>query len=151
MMSFCPILRCLLAVSFLALAAQGAIAKPPTKELVYSEWFPGSSSAEELEQFPPAFRGKWAPDQKACEDKDGVNALFVYPNGLDTYESGGSLQRITQYGQDRTVLTKLAFEGEGGFWDLEWAMQLNADGSKLTTWVGQIETEKNTYLKCDAT
>jgi hypothetical protein len=81
------------------------------------DWMPGSSSVLEKEMFPKAFLGKWAPSAKDCADQDGVSVMMIYPVGIDFYESGGRLERITQSGQDRTVLTQLAFEGEGGFWN----------------------------------
>lgn len=94
------------------------------QESDYADWFPGSSSTREIEQFPFGFRGVWAPSDEACSDQDGVELITIYPDGVDSYESGGRLERITQSGQDRTVKAKLSFEGEGGFWDVVWLMKL---------------------------
>jgi hypothetical protein len=113
------------------------------------DWFPGSSSIEEPEIIPAGFRGHWAPDAAACRDPDGVDRLTVVAHGVDTYESGGRLERITQSGQERAVRLKLAYEGEGNFWDVIEVWALSGDGRRLTM---QREGEPGssvTLIRCD--
>lgn len=112
------------------------------------EWSPGSSSIREKEEFPPAFRGKWAPNPEACDDLDGVEAMEIYADGIDTYESGGRLARITQSGQERTVIARLEFEGEGRFWDVTWTMGLRPDGQSLALSETEIVEDSMYYTKC---
>lgn len=98
----------------------------------YDAWFPGTSSIDEVEIIPPAYRGAWAPSVAACKDQDGVDVLTVKPGGVDFYEAGARLERVTQAGQERTIKLKLSYEGEGDFWDRVETWALNEDGSKLT-------------------
>jgi len=98
----------------------------------YDAWFPGTSSIEEVETMPPAYRGAWAPSASACKDRDGVDRIVVKPGGVDFYEAGARLERVTEAGQDRTIKLKLSYEGEGEFWDRVEVWALNEDGSKLT-------------------
>lgn len=115
-----------------------------------ADWFPGSSSVMEEEVIPKGFRGQWAPSKAECTDPDGVEIMSVYPQGIDFYESGGRLDRVTQAGQDRTILMKLSFEGEGGFWDRVWTAALSSDGrSVFLRENGKKGGER--YVKCDAT
>jgi hypothetical protein len=100
--------------------------------LPYDAWFPGTSSIDEMEIIPPAYRGIWAPSAAACKDQDGVDLIAVKPKGVDFYEAGARLERVTQAGQDRTIKLKLSYEGEGEFWDRVEVLALNEDGSKLT-------------------
>ncbi|MGQ0445551.1 MAG: hypothetical protein ACT4O2_10615 [Beijerinckiaceae bacterium] len=112
-----------------------------------NDWFPGTSSVTELEVIPTGFRGKWAPDLANCSDQDGVEHMYVFPNGIDFYESGGRLERITQAGQDRSVMMKLAFEGEGGFWERVWRVTLSETGQSLTISLAD-GTAAETYVRC---
>jgi hypothetical protein len=116
------------------------------QESDYAEWFPGGSSTREIEQFPFGFRGSWAPSPEACGDPDGVERMEIYPDGIDFYEGGGRLVRITQSGRDRTVKVKLSFEGEGEFWDAIWLIEL-APGSNALR-VSENEAELKTYQRC---
>lgn len=100
-------------------------------QVTHDNWFPGSSSISEPEVIPSAFRGAWAPNRAACNDQDGVDRMVVYPNGLDSYESGGRLERVTQAGQERSIKLKLAYEGEGNFWDSVETWTLDATGQRL--------------------
>lgn len=100
-------------------------------EIPYEAWFPGTSSILEPEVIPPAYRGRWAPTAKDCADKDGVTRLTIYPRGVDYYESGGRLRRITQAGQPRSVKLRLEYEGEGELWDQEEVWTLSSDGRQL--------------------
>jgi hypothetical protein len=115
------------------LAGGLVLSAPPGARAQVSEesWFPGSSSISEPEVIPPAYRGAWAPNRAACDDQDGVDRMVVYPNGVDTYESGGRLQRVTQAGQERSIKLKLAYEGEGDFWDTVETWTLDATGRRL--------------------
>ena len=134
-----------LSLIFLVIAPTGTFAQ--TKQVDYSDWFPGSSSVTEIEQIPFGFRGKWAPKVANCADQDGVEHMHVYPNGIDFYESGGRLERITQAGQDRTVLMKLSFEGEGGFWDRIWKAALSESGKSVVVSL-EDGSSAETYQKC---
>ena len=127
--------------------SSGKSAKSPS-ENSEEDWFPGTSSVRENELFPRAYLGKWAPTAKDCADPDGVQALHIYPLGLDTYESGGRLRRITQSGEDRTVIARLEFEGEGRFWDVQWIVFVSPNNQTLRVWVEGKEDIKVTYRKC---
>ena len=74
--------------------------------------------------------------------------MNIYPIGLDTYESGGRLRRISQSGADRTVIAKLEFEGEGRFWDAQWFVYVSPNNQLLRIWVEGKEDNKITYRKC---
>ena len=113
----------------------------------YAGWFPGGSSTRELEQLAFGFRGSWAPSVNACDDIDGVERMEIYPDGIDFYEGGGRLERITQSGQDRTVKVKLSFEGEGDFWDTIWLIRLEPGSQRLS--ISEDGTEWTTYQRCD--
>lgn len=117
-------------ITILALLAW-APAQAAEGEVAYEAWFPGSSSIREAEVIPPAFRGRWAPSAAACADQDGVERMTIYHDGLDTYESGGRLVRVTQSGQPRSVLLRLSYEGEGELWDREEIWSLSPDGGRL--------------------
>jgi hypothetical protein len=117
------------------------------QESDYAEWFPGGSSTQEPEQFPFGFRGQWAPSDAACRDIDGNDRIEIYPNGIDFYEGGARLERITQAGQDRTVKVKLSFEGEGEFWEAVWLLRLGAGSQRLS--VSEDESAWRTYQRCD--
>jgi hypothetical protein len=112
-----------------------------------NDWFPGSSSVTEPEIIPPGYRGKWAPSLANCSDPDGVEHMYVYANGIDFYESGGRLDRITQAGQERSVMMKLEFEGEGGFWDRVWNVTLSASGQSMTISL-EDGSSAETYVRC---
>jgi hypothetical protein len=99
----------LAAIALLQLSVPAAATEPVGQ----AGWFPGSSSIREIEAFPPAYRGRWAPNAEACADQDGVDRIFVMAAGVDSYESGGRLQRVTQAGQERSIKVRLAYEGEG--------------------------------------
>lgn len=117
------------------------------QEVSHSDWFPGSSSVTEEEVMPSGFRGKWAPNSANCSDPDGVENMFIYAQGIDFYESGGRLDRVTQAGQTRSIRMKLAFEGEGGFWDVIWTATLAEDGRSVR--ISEDGREGSaTYVKC---
>ncbi|HEX5258980.1 MAG TPA: hypothetical protein VFW35_09400 [Sphingomicrobium sp.] len=101
-------------------------------DVPYRAWFPGTSSIDEPEVIPPAFRGRWAPTPASCNAKDRVDAIVVKPGGVNFYEAGARLQRVTQAGRDRSIRLKLAYEGEGEFWDSVETWTLSKDGSKVT-------------------
>ena len=134
-----------LSLILLIITPAGAFAQ--TKQVDNSDWSPGSSSVAEIEQIPLGFRGKWAPTIANCSDQDGVEHMNVYSNGIDFYESGGRLERITQAGQDRTVLMKLSFEGEGGFWDKIWKAALGESGKSVVISL-EDGSSAETYQKC---
>jgi len=131
---------------FVGLVALG-LSFPAKAQVSRGDWFPGSSSVTEMEIIPPGFRGKWAPNLANCEDRDGVDHMYVYPNGIDFYESGGRLDRISQAGRERSVLMKLSFEGEGGFWDRIWRVTLSPDGQTVTISLAD-GSETATYVRC---
>jgi hypothetical protein len=115
-------------------------------QIAHEAWFPGSSSIAEQEIIPPAYRGNWGSSAAACGDQDGVERMTVYPNGLDTYESGGRLERVTQAGRERSIRLKLAYEGEGRFWDAEEIWTLNEHGDRLT--VTASEGPPTLFVRC---
>jgi hypothetical protein len=98
----------------------------------YDSWFPGTSSIDEVEIRPPAYRGLWGPSEAACTEQNRVELISVKAGGVDFYEAGARLQRVTQAGQERTIKLKLSYEGEGDFWDRVEIWALNEDGSQLT-------------------
>jgi hypothetical protein len=108
------------------------LASTPAWAQVSQDWFPGGSGISEPEIIPPAFRGRWAPDSAGCRDEDGVNELRVFANGVETYESGGRLERVTQSGQERSIKVRLAYEGEGEFWDTTETWTLDSTFQRLT-------------------
>jgi len=126
----------------------GALAAPASGQVSHEAWSPGSSSIAEPEVIPPAYRGRWAPNRAACADQDGVDRWEISSSGIDTYESGGRLQRVTQSGQDRSIRLKLAFEGEGEFWETIQVWSLNATGDRLS--VSEDGQRKvATLIRCD--
>jgi hypothetical protein len=116
-------------------------------QVTRESWFPGSSSISEPEVIPPAFRGTWAPTAAACRDEDGVDRYTVVAEGLDTYESGGRLERVTQAGQDRSIRLRIAYEGEGEFTDAVETWTLSESGDRLTVADGE-RRDPVTYLRC---
>ena len=134
--------RCAIAIAAALFAGSAA-----AQESDYAEWFPGGSSTREVELFPFGFRGSWAPSHEACSDPDGVERMEIYPDGIDFYESGGRLERITQSGQDRTVKVKLSFEGEGDFRDAIWLLELAAGSNRLR--VSEDDAEWKDYQRCN--
>jgi hypothetical protein len=123
------------------------IGSPAATQVTRNDWFPGSSSITEIEIIPSGYRGKWAPTLANCSDQDGVDHMYIYPSGIDFYESGGRLERITQAGQERSVMMKLSFEGEGGFWDRIWSVTLSPNGDRLTTAL-QDGSGAESYVRC---
>ncbi len=123
------------------------LAYPALAEVTREEWSAGSSSVTEAEVIPKGFLGKWSPSMAGCLDKDGVEQMYIYPNGIDFYESGGRVERITNTGQNRSVLMKLAFEGEGGFWDKTWKLVLSPDGKRVVISLEDGTSSEN-YVKC---
>lgn len=117
-------------------------------EIPYEAWFPGTSRIAEVEVIPPAYRGKWAPTKAQCEEKYGVDRIEVFPLGLDTYESGGRLVRITQSGQARSVRMKISYEGEGRFWDSEEIWTLNETGDRLNV-ADADKQARASLVRCD--
>jgi hypothetical protein len=117
-----------LAASLTALSLAG----PALAQVTESDWSPGGSGVDQPEIIPPGFRGRWAPNAGACSDADGVDRLYVGASGIDSYESGGRLERITQTGQSRSVKLKLSYEGEGNFWDSIQTWTLGENGDRLT-------------------
>lgn len=124
------------------LTTGSAIAQVPR-----AAWFPGGSGVSEPELFPSAFRGRWAPDQTACGDVDGVARIHVLPAGVDAYESGGRLVRVTQAGQQRSIRVRISYEGEGEFWDREEIWTLSPEGDRLST-VAEGESARQ-LERCD--
>ena len=82
-----------------------------------SAWFPGTSSVDETEVIPPAYRGTWGINTAACKAEYGTERMEVKSIGADFWESGARLERVTQSGQERAIKLKLSYEGEGDFWD----------------------------------
>lgn len=121
-------------------AAQGSA------QVTDEEWFPGTSSVTEAEVIPPAYRGVWAPSERDCRDEDGVNRFTVYSSGVDTYESGGRLDRVTQAGQERSISLKLSYEGEGRFWDNVETWTLDSSGRQL---VLEANGASSTFVRCE--
>lgn len=122
--------------------AQAAAALP------HEAWFPGTSKIGEVEIIPSGYRGKWAPSLTSCVEQYGVGRVTILPFGLDTYESGGRLVRITQSGQPRSVRLKLSHEGEGRFWDREEVWTLDETGRRLTI-LGDDNKSGVTLVRCN--
>ena len=122
-------------------------ATPLAAEVQERDWFPGTSSIEEKEVIPPGYQGTWAPTPEACSDPDGVTQIHVSSAGVDTYESGGRLERVTQAGQERSIKLKLAFEGEGEFWDAVEIWTINEAGNRLTR-ANEQGHRPTTYVHC---
>jgi len=101
-------------------------------QVTYDAWFPGTSSITEEEVVPRAYRGRWAPSAAECDDQDGVERITILPNGINSYDSGGRLVRVTQSGQERSILLKIEFEGEGAFSQGTFLWSLNEKGDRLT-------------------
>jgi hypothetical protein len=131
----------------IALSAALVAGSAAAQDSDYAEWFPGGSSTQEVELFPFGFRGTWAPSDEACRDVDGVERMQIYPGGVDFYEGGGRLERITQSGHDRTVKVKLSFEGEGEFWDAVWLVELARGSNGMR--VKEDDAEWKTYQRCN--
>ena len=129
---------------FLLLVAEAFLMPVPL-----DAWFPGTSSIDEVEVIPPAYRGRWAPSPVACKVAGSVDIITVKPGGVDYYEAGGRLERVTQAGLERTIKLKLSYEGEGEFWDKIETWSLNEDGSKLTI-VGEGKGSPLALVKCGA-
>ena len=115
-----------------ALLAVAGMASPSAAQVSYEAWFPGTSSVTEEEVVPLAYRGNWASSAQGCSDPNAIEKISIYPRGVDYYESGGRLDRVTQSGQDRAIKLKLSYEGEGGFWDRIEIWTLNAKGDQLS-------------------
>lgn len=111
------------------------------------DWFPGSSSVTEEEVITPGFQGAWVFSREVCDDRYGIERMVVHPRGIDFYESGGRLDRVTPSGQDRSVKMKLSFEGEGGFWDVFWTATLMPDGKSVFI-IQEGEENGANYVKC---
>ena len=111
-------------------------------------WFPGSSSISEAEIIPPAYRGVWAPGAAACREQYGVERITVLAQGLDSYESGGRLERVTQAGQERSIKLTLAYEGEGDFWDRTEIWTLNEAGTAMVV-SDEANSTAYTLIRCD--
>ncbi|MDP2258455.1 MAG: hypothetical protein Q8J89_01885 [Caulobacter sp.] len=116
-------------------------------ELPREAWSPGGSSILEAEIIPPAYRGRWAPSASACADVEGVQRLVVYVNGVDSYENGGRLTRITQAGKPRAVRLRLSYEGEGRFSDQEEVWTLSPDGRQLA--ISVVQGRSAMLIRCD--
>jgi hypothetical protein len=121
-------------------------ATPAAAQLPRATWDPGSSSVTEQEIIPPAYRGAWAPTAEQCGNENNIGRIVIYPNGVDVGEAGGRLEQVTQGRQDRSVRLRLAFEGEGRFWDLVWTLTLNRDGQQLTLVSG--ESVPDLLIRC---
>ena len=121
-------LRSMAGLASIALMA----AQPLAAQVAREAWFPGNSSIHEPKIIPPGFRGSWAPNEAACRDEDGVDRILIEPEGLDTYESGGRVERVTQAGQDRSIRLKIAYEGEGEFRDEVETWTLDEAGNRLS-------------------
>lgn len=132
----------------LSIVAASASAQAQRAEIARSDWSPGSSSIEEAEIVPPAYRGEWAPNAADCKDQDGIRTVSVSTYGVETYESGGRLQRITSMGQNRSVKLKLAYEGEGDFWDAIEIWTLSEQGDRLVM-SDEKGASPTTLIKCD--
>lgn len=123
------------------------LSSPAGAQVTRESWFPGSSSISEPEVIPPAFRGTWAPNEAACRDEDGVDRFTVVAQGLDTYESGGRLERVTQSGEERGIRLRIAYEGEGEFTDAVETWTLNAAGDRLTV-ADREGRDPSHYVRC---
>lgn len=138
-------LLCLL----LPLLSGPALAQAATPD---RDWFPGSSSISEPETIPPAYRGAWAANKAQCKDPDGVDRIVIMAEGVDYYESGGRLVRITQAGEERSVKVKLAYEGEGEVWDRVEVWTLNAAMDRLTMEdqdQGDDKSPPTVWIRCE--
>ena len=135
--------RSMAGLACIALVAAQPVAAQVTREA----WFPGSSSIDEPEIIPPGFRGSWAPNEAACRDEDGVDRILIEAEGLDTYESGGRVERVTQAGQDRSIRLKIAYEGEGEFRDAVETWTLDEAGNRLAI-ADANEGNEVTLIRC---
>jgi hypothetical protein len=124
------------------------LAAVPAAAQTSHDWFPGGSGISEPEIIPPAFRGRWAPDVAGCRDEDGVSGVTVFADGVETYETGGRLERVTQAGQERSIRVKLAYEGEGEFWDSIETWTLDASFDRLTI-DDSGEQDPSVMIRCD--
>ena len=116
-------------------------------QVTHDGWFPGTSSIAETEVIPPAFRGVWASSPAMCSDPDGVERISIFPGGVDYYESGGRLERVTQAGQERSIRIKLSYEGEGTFWERVETWTLSQSGDQLTI-ADEGERSPFSLVKC---
>jgi hypothetical protein len=122
-------------VMIMLMPISAARAMLPTKP-AERPWDPGSSSIAFPDIIPTAFVGEWAPDAAECRDSERTSGLYVRPEGVDTYETGARLERITRAGPERM---RLSYEGEGSLWDALEVWALNADHTQL---VIRDETDK---------
>jgi hypothetical protein len=111
-----------------------------------SDWWPGTSSVLEKEEFPPAFRGTWGLTAAACRDRDAKERMVVHRQGVDMYEMGARLQQITAMG-DRQVRVRVLIEGESLFDAGEWRVGISAARDRLT--LAQTDDgEGQVWLRC---
>lgn len=89
----------------------------------------------------------WGTNTAACKAKDGTERIQVRAAGVDYWEAGARLMRVTQAGRDRTIKLKLSYEGEGDFWDKVEIWQISGDGNTLTM-SSEDATTASTFVKC---
>ena len=116
-------------------------------ELPYETWFPGTSKIDEVEAIPAAYRGVWGTNVAACKAEFGIDRIEVKHGGINYWEAGARLERVTQAGQERTIKLKLSYEGEGTFWDRTETWLLNEDGTSLTM-TAEGGDGPMTFVKC---
>lgn len=111
-------------------------------------WFPGTSSIRDAELIPWGFQGQWGDSAGACSAQEPTGLMTIYADGIDTYESGGRLRRITQAGQDRSVVMRLDFEGEGTFWEQTYQFTLSPDYRSVRVIDTKDAKSDFTYTRC---
>jgi hypothetical protein len=132
------------ALAFLLAACSSAGAAPPLDDR--GDWWPGTSSVLEKEEFPPAFRGTWGLTAAACADRDAKERIDIHRQGIDLYEMGARLQQITAIG-DRLVRVRVLIEGESLFDEGEWRLGISPARDRLTL-AQSPDAEDQVWVRC---
>lgn len=90
----------------------------------------GATPPDPNASIPPAFRGAWAADAKACARPADASRLTLADKRVAFYEGSGPVKSVVVDGNDITVLTLLSGEGESS--EVTYAFHLSDDGNTLT-------------------
>ena len=123
------------------------LAAPLPAQVTREAWHPGTSSIAEAEIIPPAYRGRWGTSVAACRAEDGEQRITILAGGVETDHGGGRLERVTSAGGERSIKLRLAFEGEGEFWDRTEIWTLDEAGDRLMV-SDENEVVLHTLLRC---